>query len=59
MVEHDRILFANLKMTQQQAVVLMSENQIRHLPVLDGKKKIVGVISIRDFSFTPDLEAED
>lgn len=59
MVEYDRILFATLKMTQQEAVMLMSENQIRHLPVLDGRKKIVGVISIRDFSFTADMEAED
>ena len=58
MVEHDRLLFATLKMTQQEAIVLMSENQIRHLPVLDSKKKVVGVISIRDFSFIEDPEAE-
>jgi CBS domain-containing protein len=59
MVEHDRILFATLKMTEQEAIRLMSENQIRHLPVLDGKKKIVGVISIRDFSFIEDPETEE
>jgi len=59
MVEHDRILFATLKMTQQEAIVLMSENQIRHLPVLDGKKKVVGVVSIRDFSFAADPEDEE
>lgn len=59
MVEHDRLLFATLKMTQQEAVTLMSENQIRHLPVLDGKKKVVGVISIRDFSFVEDPEVEE
>jgi len=58
MVEHDSILFATLEMTQQQAIVLMSENQIRHLPVLDGKKKVVGVVSIRDFSFIEDPEVE-
>ena len=59
MVEHDRILFATLKMTEQEAIRLMSENQIRHLPVLDGKKKVIGVISIRDFSFIADPEAEE
>ncbi|MCX7174721.1 MAG: CBS domain-containing protein [Proteobacteria bacterium] len=59
MVDHDRILFATLKMTQQEAVKLMSENQIRHLPVLDGKKKVVGVVSIRDFSFVADPEDEE
>lgn len=59
MVEHDRILFATLKMTQQEAIVLMSENQIRHLPVLDGKKRLVGVISIRDFSYIEDPEVEE
>ena len=59
MVDHDRILFATLKMTEQDAIRLMSENQIRHLPVVDGKKKIVGVISIRDFSFIEDPETEE
>jgi len=59
MVEHDRIHFATLKMTQQEAIKLMSENQIRHLPVVDGKKKVVGVVSIRDFSFIADPESEE
>jgi CBS domain-containing protein len=59
MVEHDRIHFATLEMTQQEAIRLMSENQIRHLPVVDGKKKVVGVVSIRDFSFIADPESEE
>ena len=59
MVDHDRILFATLRMTEQEAIRLMSENQIRHLPVQDGKKKVVGVISIRDFSFIEDPETEE
>jgi CBS domain-containing protein len=59
MVEHDRIHFAKLKMTQQEAIKLMSENQIRHLPVVDGKKTVVGVVSIRDFSFIADPESEE
>lgn len=59
MVEHDRIHFATLEMTQQEAIRLMSENQIRHLPVVDAKKKVVGVVSIRDFSFIADPESEE
>lgn len=59
MVEHDRIHFATLKMTQQEAISLMSENQIRHLPVVDGRKKVVGIVSILDFSFHADPESEE
>ena len=59
MVDHDRILFATLKMTEPEAIRLMSENQLRHLPVRDGQKKVVGVISIRDFSFIEDPETEE
>lgn len=59
MVGHEKLLFATLKMSEQEAVRVMSENQIRHLPVRDSKKKVVGVVSIRDFSFYEDLENED
>ncbi|MBI5920279.1 MAG: CBS domain-containing protein [Betaproteobacteria bacterium] len=59
MVEDDRIHFATLKMTEQEAIKRMSENQIRHLPVLDGRKKVVGVVSISDFSFIEDPEVEE
>lgn len=58
MVEHDRLIFATLTMSEQEAIRVMSVNQIRHLPVLDGKKKVVGVVSIRDFSFIGDPEEE-
>jgi CBS domain-containing protein len=58
MVEHDRIHFATLSMTQKEAIELMSENQIRHLPVLDDRKQLVGIVSIRDFSFSDDTESE-
>jgi len=54
MVEHDRLIFATLTMSEQEAIRVMSVNQIRHLPVLDGKKKVVGVVSIRDFGFIGD-----
>ena len=59
MVEHDRIHFATLAMTQKEAIELMSENQIRHLPVLDDKKQLVGIVSIRDFSFSDDMESDE
>lgn len=59
MVEHDRIHFGTTDMTQRDAIELMSENQIRHLPVLDDKKQLVGIVSIRDFSFSDDVESDD
>lgn len=59
MVEHEKLLFATLKMTEQEAIRVMSENQIRHLPVRDSKKKVVGVVSIRDFNFYEDPENEE
>lgn len=58
MVEQNSMLFATLKMAQKDAIRLMSENQIRHLPVLDGRKKLVGMVSIRDFAFVGDMEEE-
>ena len=59
MVEHEKLLFATLKMTEREAIRVMSENQIRHLPVRDSKKKVVGVVSIRDFNFCEDPEDEE
>ena len=34
--------------TVEQAVKMMSENNIRHLPVLDSNKKVIGIVSERD-----------
>ena len=59
MVEHEKLLFATLKMSEKDAIRVMSENQIRHLPVRDSRKKVVGVVSIRDFNFYEDPEAEE
>jgi len=39
-----------------QADQLMKEKRIRHLPVVDSKGVIVGVLSRRDFKVVPDLE---
>jgi len=35
--------------TENEAVVLMKENTIRHLPVLDGGR-LVGIVSMRDLT---------
>ena len=59
MVEHEKLLFATLKMSEKEAIRVMSENQIRHLPVRDSKKKVVGVVSIRDFNFCEDWDNEE
>lgn len=59
MVEHEKLLFATLKMSEKDAIRVMSENQIRHLPVRDSRKKVVGVVSIRDFNFYEDPETEE
>ena len=42
------IHFLNPESTVQQAEKIMSENNIRHLPVLDANKKIVGIVSEKD-----------
>ena len=40
--------FLNPESTVQQAEKIMNENSIRHLPVLDANKKIVGMVSEKD-----------
>lgn len=35
---------------------MMRDKNIRHLPVVDDKNKIVGVLSDRDFSHVPNIE---
>ena len=43
-----RVICATPQMTLDQAMALMGDNNIRHLPVIDDAKEVVGVISIRD-----------
>ena len=43
-----RVICATPQMTLEQAMALTSEHNIRHLPVLDEAKEVIGVISIRD-----------
>ena len=42
------IHFLNPENTIQEAAKLMNENNIRHLPVLDSNKKVLGIVSERD-----------
>ena len=44
----ERVICAPLSTTLEQAMAIMSERGIRHLPVVDAAEKVVGVISIRD-----------
>lgn len=44
----EKVLYARPDQTITQAMALMTEKRIRHLPVLDGNQKITGMISIGD-----------
>ena len=44
----DKVVCANQNTTIEQAMGMMSERKIRHLPVVDAAESVVGVISIRD-----------
>ena len=42
------VICAPMDATLEDAMALMSEHCIRHLPVLDDHKELIGVVSIRD-----------
>ncbi len=44
----ERVVCATAEMSVEEAMAIMTEYQIRHLPVLDGMKDVVGIISMRD-----------
>lgn len=44
----EKVFFAQPSQSVEQAMALMSNKHIRHLPVLDDAKKVIGVISIGD-----------
>ena len=44
----EKVLYALPEQTVDQAMALMTEKHIRHLPVMDGGKRLVGMVSIGD-----------
>ena len=44
----DRIHAVKLETTINECMKLMTDNRVRHLPVVDEKEKLVGVVSIGD-----------
>jgi CBS domain-containing protein len=44
----EKVFFAQPNQSVEEAMALMSNKHIRHLPVLDEAKKVIGVISIGD-----------
>ena len=44
----ERVICATLEMSMEEAMAIMTEHQIRHLPILDDFKDVVGIVSMRD-----------
>jgi CBS domain-containing protein len=44
----EKVLYAIPAQTTDQAMALMTDKRIRHLPVLDADKRVIGVVSIGD-----------
>ncbi|MBI5900253.1 MAG: CBS domain-containing protein [Rhodocyclales bacterium] len=44
----EKVLYALPEQTVDQAMALMTEKRIRHLPILDASKKVIGMVSIGD-----------
>ncbi len=44
----EKVLYALPEQTTDQAMALMTEKHIRHLPVLDAGKQVIGMVSIGD-----------
>ena len=44
----EKVLYALPEQTTEQAMAIMTEKHIRHLPVLNAEQRIVGVVSIGD-----------
>ncbi|OHC64107.1 MAG: histidine kinase [Rhodocyclales bacterium RIFCSPLOWO2_02_FULL_63_24] len=44
----EKVLYALPEQTTDQAMALMTEKRIRHLPVLDAAQRVIGVVSIGD-----------
>lgn len=44
----EKVLYARPNQTSDEAMAIMTEKHIRHLPVLDENQKVIGMISIGD-----------
>jgi len=44
----EKVLYALPEQTIDQAMALMSDKRVRHLPVLDANQRVVGMVSIGD-----------
>lgn len=44
----EKVLYARPEQTTDQAMALMTEKHIRHLPVLDSSQRVIGMVSIGD-----------
>ncbi len=44
----EKVLYALPTQTTDEAMALMTEKHIRHLPVLDSDKRVIGMVSIGD-----------
>ena len=44
----EKVLYARPEQTTDDAMALMTEKHIRHLPVLDADKHVIGMVSIGD-----------
>ncbi|MCF8150719.1 MAG: CBS domain-containing protein [Burkholderiaceae bacterium] len=44
----EKVLYALPEQTTDDAMALMTDKHIRHLPVLDNNKKVIGMVSIGD-----------
>lgn len=44
----EKVFYAEPSQTVDQAMAMMTEKHIRHLPVLDSSNKVLGVVSIGD-----------
>lgn len=44
----EKVLYALPTQTTDEAMALMTEKHIRHLPVLDADKRVIGMVSIGD-----------
>jgi CBS domain-containing protein len=44
----DKVIYTQIDQTVSQALAIVTEKHIRHLPVLDSNQRVLGVVSIGD-----------